>query len=154
QLSVPYGLAHGLLDHGLVEVVSVPNARSAIRVERGCRKYVLPPPFTVGIRVFVGQREGQRSAAEASPEIPLVGETYGLQVVKKVLAARGREHAHSVLAPFAITDGDLIPLEIDVLDPQGEAFDEAHPRPVQQAADDARHAPHSVQHRLDFTSRE
>jgi hypothetical protein len=154
QLSVPYGLPHGLLDNGLVEVVSVSNARSAVRVERGCAKYVLPPPLAVRIQVLFGQGEGERSAAEASSEVPLVDVTDGREVVKKVVATRGGEHGHSVLCPFAVTDTDLVPLEIDVLDPQGEAFHEAHPRPVQQTADKARHAPHSIQHRLDLASRE
>ena len=58
---------------------------------------------------------------------------------------RNREHGVPVLPTLAVADQDLVALEIQVLDPELKPFEQPHPGPVEQAADEARRPTHTGQ---------
>jgi hypothetical protein len=46
------------------------------------------------------------------------------QVGPQGLPKRFRQHGHSILRPFAPSQPDLSPIQVDVLDPEGEALEQ------------------------------
>lgn len=64
------------------------------------------------------------------------------------------QHRHPVLAALALADDDLTPLELDILDAQPQAFEQAHAGAVQQGRDQPRGASHLVQQGAHFGGRE
>src|SRR6059058_4423025 len=67
---------------------------------------------------------------------------------------RARQHSHSVLAPFAVADRDLVRREIDVLDPQAAAFEESEPRAVEEQRHQAGRAIQLLEDRPDLLAGE
>jgi len=49
---------------------------------------------------------------------------------------RGGKHGCPILAPLPIPDGDLVLAEVDVFDPQAQAFHQAHPGPVEKGQEE------------------
>jgi hypothetical protein len=64
------------------------------------------------------------------------------------------KHRHPVLATLAIANDDLAALELDVLDPQAQAFHEPHARAVEEGGDKPLHACHLLEERSHFAGRQ
>jgi hypothetical protein len=49
---------------------------------------------------------------------------------------RDRQHRHTILRAFALSDHDLLPVEVDVLDAKLQAVGQPQPRSVEQRDDE------------------
>src|SRR6266545_3524099 len=136
----PHCLRHRLLHHGLVQVMSLPDAAASVRVVGGSRENVLPGPLAVGAAVLACQGVRQGGAPEALAQVRQVKLAHPLEMLGKRLLAGTGQHGHPVLAALAVADGDLVALEVDVLDAHVQALQEPEPRAVQQPADEEHHS--------------
>ena len=116
----------------LVEVVTPPLARFRITVGPSRGEHPLPDPFAPGIRVLPGERGGQLDPASALLEIALVPGADGLKMPREISFERRREHCDAILVALSTPHHNLIPGEIDVLDAQAAAFEQAKSRSVEQ----------------------
>jgi len=65
-----------------------------------------------------------------------------------------RQHRHPVLAPLALSDGELAALGIDVLDPQVKSLLQAEPGAIEKCHDQPRRAVEPREHRRDLGPRQ
>jgi hypothetical protein len=77
---------------------------------------------------------GQSHAAQAPREIVLVKRPRPFQVAAQRVGNASGQHGDAILRPLAITDRDLTACEVDVLDPQPAALEEAQPATVHQGS--------------------
>jgi len=61
-----------------------------------------------------------------------------------------RQHGDPVLVPLARPDDHLMPIEVDILDPQPQPLQEPHPGPEKQTSDEASDPPHLVKEPADL----
>ena len=141
---------HGPLHHRLVEVVAVADAGVRVHVERRRREHPLPRPLGRGVDVLLGERVRQRRSAPAAREVGVVQTADPMQVARQPVARRGGEHGDAVFPALAAPDPDLVAVEVDVLDAEGEALEQAQAGPVQQQAHEARYAAQAREHRPDL----
>jgi hypothetical protein len=57
------------------------------------------------------------------------------QLPAKQIFKRAGQHHDAILGALALAHDDYTPLEIDVLDSQGQAFGQTHPRTVQKSGE-------------------
>lgn len=60
-----------------------------------------------------------------------------LEMLSQGAVNRLGQHGASILIAFALADGDLIQREIEILDPQAQAFEHPQPGPVENQTDQA-----------------
>ena len=128
----PHGLAHRPLNHRLVQMVPVLYPCVGIRVIRGRGKDPLPRPLARGADVLLGEGAWQRRAAAPSCRVLLVEPPHRLEVIVQIPANGGRQERDPVLGALAVVDRQLVALEVDILDPKGQALLETQPRAVEQ----------------------
>src|SRR6266571_774538 len=132
----PGGLRDRLLDHGLMQMVAVPDAGPPVRVVRRSRKDVLPSPLAVGVAVLASERVGKRRPPKAAAKILTMPAAHSFEMIEQLPPAGGRQHRHAILASLAITDHDLQALEVDFLDAHAKCLEEAEARAVQQSTNE------------------
>ncbi len=93
----------------------------------------LPAPFRRGVGVFAGERIGQLHASIALREVALVEPLHPFEMVRQRPFGCLGQHGDPILEPFPVSDSDLILCEIEVVNPQAQAFHQSQPRPVHQA---------------------
>ena len=118
------------LNNRFVQVVSMSETRSGIEVMGGSGKHPLPGPLAVGIRVLPNQGVRQRRPAQPLFQIGFVLFANSPQVVLERLAQHVRQHGDPIFLTFAVPDGDFMPAEVQILDPQLQAFEQPQPRTV------------------------
>jgi O-acetyl-ADP-ribose deacetylase (regulator of RNase III) len=64
------------------------------------------------------------------------------------------DHGQPVLASLAVADGQLVAVEVEVLHPDSQGFQQAEAAAVQQGRDQARGTIHLPQQRADLVARE
>ena len=128
------------------------EAGVAIGVERRGREDVLPSPLAVGVPVFLGQGERERSATKPAPKILIVLPVHPRELGEEALAARSGQHGNAVLRPFAVADRHLVTIEVEILDPQGQALDDAQAGAVEELAYELGDAAHRLEDGLDFAA--
>src|SRR5690606_38117549 len=119
------------------EVMPTIEAIARIDAPRYRRKCVLPAPFAFCGSVLARQGIGQPHSPEAGSQVPLVNTSCMRQLRMQTIEADGGQHGSAILAALAMTDQDLASGEVDVLDPQTQAFHQAQSGAVEQA----RHQP-------------
>ncbi len=77
-----------------------------------------------------------------------------LQLCLQRLVEHRREHTPAVSVALALADEDLPVREVEVLHAQPEGFGEAQAGPVEQADDEAIHAPNACEHSLRLVRRQ
>jgi len=125
-----YGLLHGALQDGLVQVVATPLARHSVDVEAGGRKHPLPYPLAPGVRVLPGERPGQLHPAGSASQISIVLTLDQFEMPDEVGLHGGGQHRHAVTVALAGPHDDLVGGEVHVLDPEVGAFEQAQTRAV------------------------
>ncbi len=95
------------------------------------REYELPSPFEARARILARERMRQPCLAESLLEIAPVHEAHAAEVLLQRLHKVLGQHRHTILPALAVPHDDLAIREIDVLDPQRQAFDLPQPRAVQ-----------------------
>lgn len=90
--------------------------------------------MTLDGRVRVFGRQGCRHphVSEACCEILPVQLVDSVQLHAQSLDETGRQGNRPILAALALADGDLIAVEVEILDPQAAALEHAHPGAVGQ----------------------
>lgn len=145
-------LADRPLDGGLVEVVAAALARDAVRIDARGREDPLPGPFSRGAGILDAQGVRQFDAARIGREISLMLFVDCDQMMSQELSQRRGKQRDAILAPLSVPDDQLLPAEVDVLDPQAQSFKKAQAGPVQQASAQILDAGHLVQHRRDLAA--
>ena len=135
-------------------MVTTANPATRIRRQRGGRPHPEPVPRLGRPRILDGECVGQLHAghsrdAVALPQLPGIGE---LQLQR--CAQRFRQHDHPVLAALSLANHDHRSLEVDILDPQPKAFEQAHARPIQSLRDHSVGAIDRGQQTRDFLARQ
>jgi len=133
----PHRRAEGTLDPSLVKVMTAPLSRTRVLRKGGCRKYVLPPPFSRGSGILPVQGIGEVDSPAPFSQTRLVEPLHLLEMRRELRFERRRQHGHPVFRPLAVPHRDLIVGEVDVLDPQAERLGQAHPRPIEQGEEEA-----------------
>jgi hypothetical protein len=73
-------------------------------------------------------------------EVALVQAPHDLEMLRQVRLDRGRQHRDPILRPLAIADGDEVGREVDVLDAEARAFEQAQAGTVEEQGQEARDA--------------
>ncbi len=130
----------------LVQMMPVADAGQTICVVRGGREDVLPGPLPVGARVLAGDGVRQGRAAEAVAQVVSMELADLLQVFEKLRPAAGGQRRNAILLPLAVPHGDLVALEVNVLDTHVQALEEPQPAAVQEGAHEQHDAVQLGQH--------
>jgi len=143
-------LADGFLNNGNIQVMAFDALRYRINgtVHRG--KNVLPGKFAGGAGVLLGKRIGKGYFAISFFQIPLVNKPGDFDLFFQFRDERiGQEGGAVLFAPFgrlrasfAIADGDGFVVEVNILDPQAQAFRDTQPAAIQEFGDQFWHAGH------------
>jgi len=125
-------LVNGALEDGLVHVVSALDFGLGIDPTAVLGKHPLPGPLAGRGGVLLGQRVGQEHPAPALSEVFLMDAADAGQVVLQQRNQGRGKHRHAVFVSLSRADKHLGPFEIEVLDPQLEALDDAHPGSIEE----------------------
>jgi len=121
----PHGGPDRTLQHGFVQVMTAFDAAARIDAAHARWKYVLPHPFTRGVRILAIQCMRQPHGAEAGRKITLVQATCMRKLSLQRINHHCRQHRATVLAALALPHRDLTSPEIDILHSQPQALHQA-----------------------------
>src|SRR5713101_2519376 len=110
----------------------------------------LPGPLPPGVQVLPIEGVRQSDAACAGCEVPDVLGADVLEMAPKGLCQAGGKHGDPVIASLSIVNSDLVPIEIEVFDPQAGTFEYAKPRTVHEGGHQPRCALHFVEDPADL----
>lgn len=94
---------------------------------------MLPSPLLLGARLFAGERVREMNVSEAIGQVAHVQRTHFLQVRHQRLAQPLGEHGGAILFALALPHHHGALLEVDVLYPQPQCFQQAQPALIEQA---------------------
>mgnify|MGYP002476047338 CR=1 FL=1 len=97
----------------------------------GRRKDPLPRPLRGRVGIFDVQRLRKHDPAESVGQIFQVHSSDLFEMRAQRLTGGLREHGNPVLVPLAITNDDLLAVEVEVLHPQSQAVEKAQTRTVE-----------------------
>ncbi len=144
------GLADGALQAGGVYVVAALLAGARVAGASGSRKEVLPAEFASGVGVFFGQGVGEIDFAIAGGQVFLVQEADAFDLAAQVRDDGIGQGDKAVFFAFAIADGDGFVLEVEVFDPQTDAFHQTKARAVEQLGHEFPDSVEAVEDEADF----
>ena len=130
-----------------MEVVAAALAGRGVGVDAARREDPLPGPLAVGVRELAGEGIGERDVAGATLEI---GQVLALDPREVLLERRGEavgQDGDAVLSPLAVVDEDLLAGEVDVLDPQAAALEQAQAGAVHEGRHEGGRSAHLAQDR-------
>ena len=112
--------------HRFVEVVAPDGVGSRIGASRAGWEDVLPTPVGGGVGVLSIESVGEVHSAETFSEILIVEFEDMVEVIPETTSAGVREEGHSVFLTLAVSDRDVSEIEVDILDAEPKAFEDAH----------------------------
>src|SRR3972149_12078161 len=121
-----------------------------VGVMAGCRKDPLPAPLFPCVWVFALKRIGQSDSAQASLQISLMLSFYQIKVLGERFFDCCGKHRVAVLVSLASPDYDLVTGEINILDPQPQAFHESEACSIEQHGHDPIRAAEAAKDRPDL----
>lgn len=125
-------VSDGLLQRGVVQVVAHRAARVRIGARARGREEVLPGEARRGVGHLRAEGFGQVDLAPSSGKFGVVELAYGFDLRGEAGATRGRQERGAVVGALAATHGDLVALEVDDLDAQGQRLVDPQTRAVEQ----------------------
>ncbi len=128
------GDGDGFLEDGFVEMVAAELVGFEVQVVAVGGEEPLPGPGLAGGGGFSVEGEWEFYPAGTALEILLVLFSYLLDVGSEGSVEGGGQDGETVLAAFAVTNGDLSGFEVEVFDAELEAFEEAKTRAVEQGS--------------------
>src|ERR1044072_8340175 len=133
------------LDVPLVDVM--PHPEPAARLARPLlgREDVLPAPLECGPGVLSGQGVRQVDTAMPLGNILAVELSHRFEMRPQGRLKAPWEDRPTVFLSLAVPDGDLAEREIDILDPEPQAFHQAQAGSVEKRAEEFVHPPETVQ---------
>lgn len=127
------GLRHGALDDLFVQVVAANDTVERVGRAAAGRKHVLPRPAAARVGILARERERKVHLAEPFGEIPFVHQLHAREMRAQRLDQALGEHRAPVAPALAVAHRDLAALEVHVLHPQAQSFEQPHPGGVEQA---------------------
>jgi hypothetical protein len=112
----------------------------------GGREDPLPAPFPVGPRILHSQGIREGHSSETCHQISLVLSVRPDQVNAQGVRAGLGDHGPAILAALTVTDVKRELVQVDILHPELERFEQAQTAPVQQGDDERWHAFKALQH--------
>jgi len=148
------GARDGAADRLRIHVVTTANPAAWIRRQCGGRPHPEPVPGLGRPRILDGECVGQFHAGHsrdpiALPELAGIGE-----LPLQRLAQCFRKHHHPILGALSLANDDHRSVEVDILGPQPQAFEQAHARPIQGTCDHAMGAIDRGQETRDLLARQ
>jgi hypothetical protein len=127
-----HGAPDGFLRGGLGQ--RVPSLEPGARVDRspGRGEDVLPGRLAIGVGILLGQGMRQVDSTEPRGDIPIVPAPNGIDLPHQGFHQRSGQEGHAVFLPLAVADDEVLLAEIDVLDPEAEAFHQPQPGTIKQ----------------------
>jgi len=126
------GVADGALDDAVVHVVAALGVGAGVGPAVLLGEYPLPGPFAGGVGVFPLDSGGEEHASPAFGKVLVVDFTDLGEMFFKTVFQGGGEHGDAVFGSFTVVNDDFIAGQVDVLDPQAEAFLKSHSGAVQE----------------------
>ncbi len=127
------GLADGALEPGGAEVVPSDAARTGIGRQVSGGEGELPDPIAAGGGELSIERIREEDETLAGLHIALVEALNVMQVVEQIGGEDVRQHTDPIARALALADDDLMLGEVEILDPQAEAFHQSESAAVEQA---------------------
>jgi hypothetical protein len=133
-------LGHRALHHTFVKVM--PSTLTGLWIDIHASRWEnpLPGPLARCCRIFPIERVRQLDGASSGGKVAAVNRPHALEVRRQWLAHRLCEDSHAILCSFTPSDSDLAAIQVDILHPKREAFEETHAAAVEQHRHDARDA--------------
>ena len=145
-------LSDRTLDDGFVQMMTTPLPCRAIRVESCRREEPLPAPFAARMWVLAAERPRKLHPAGTVREIFRVLAPNALQVTSQA-ALRGRgQHGDAILATLAVTDRDLVRIEVNVLYTQATAFEQPQACAIEQQREQPRNTVQPIEEKLSLVA--
>jgi hypothetical protein len=129
---------HGFLYRRFVQVLKNLSTRRRIGARARGGEEVLPREALGRVRHFCAEGMGQVDLPAASCKLRLVPLCHGIELGDQLLARPSRKQRRSIILSFSATDHDLPSIEVDVLDPDRERFEEAKAASIEDLADEAK----------------
>ncbi len=127
------GAADELLEGGLGQMMPSLDPRARVDRSPGRGEDVLPGGLAIGVGILLGQGVGEVDAAEPLGDIAFVPAPDAGDLILQGFRQRPWQEGHAVLLPLAVADDEVVLAEIDVLDPEAEAFHQPQTGAVEQA---------------------
>lgn len=131
----PQRVAHGALNDLLAHLVPPRCSRPRITRQPGCGEDLLSPPFTIGFRILALEGQGQVDPSPTGAQVLLVEEPDPFEVSLEGCFERKGQHGDAILGSFPVANDKLVSDEIQVFDPQSEAFVPSHAAATEQPDD-------------------
>jgi hypothetical protein len=140
----------GFVDDAGVNMVATSDSRTGVYGNIPGRENILPAPFLGGIRILPSQSMGQIDLTMPLSRILLMQGLDPDQVVMEQRGERGGKGCEAIFVALARTDGQLLHLKIDVLDPDADSFHDAQAATVEQFGNQLGSAVQQRDNRGDF----
>jgi len=140
----------GLVDDAGVNVMATGDVGTWVNGEIPGRKDILPAPFLGGTGVFPSQSMREVHLAMPLSRILLMQRLDPGEMVLEQRRKGDGKGGEPVFVPLARTDGQLLHLIVDVLDPEPDRFHDAQPAPVEELGDHLSGSVHERDHGGDF----
>jgi hypothetical protein len=126
------GAANEFLQRGLGQMMAPLDPGSGVDRSSRRGKDVLPGQLTIGVGILLGQGMRQVDSTEPLGDIPIVPAPNGIDLPHQGFHQRSGQEGHAVFLPLAVADDEVLLAEIDVLDPEAEAFHQPQPGTIKQ----------------------
>lgn len=138
------------LNGRLVEMKA--RRRTPLRIATSPRggKHKLPGPVGGGVGILAIQCKGPHDTSDTIGQIPFMLPSHRTQVSLEPLLHCNRQHRPPVLPSLAPSDDNLVPVEVDVLDPKLETFLQTQPSSIDKRHDYPHRPLDVLQDRADF----
>jgi hypothetical protein len=144
------GLVDGALEPGGTKVVTADVTRARIGRQARGGESELPDPIAAGRGEFAVEGVGEEDKPLAGLHIAMVEALNVVQVVEQVRGEGVWKHADAVAGALTLADEDLVLGEVEILDPQAEAFHQSQAAAVEQASHKLVGAGEAAQDFVDF----
>ena len=136
ELRRPRRIVDGLLHRGLVQVVENRPARRRVGAGPRGREQVLPRERRRRVGHLGAESVGQIDLTAAGCAFGLVSPLHLVELRAQAVAGPRRQKCSAIEASLAAADHDLPAFEVHVLDPYGEAFEQAEAATVKDLPDE------------------
>ena len=153
DLSRARRIVYGLLYRRLVQVMKHGSARRRIDAAARGRRDVLPGERRSGARHLGPQGKRKIHLAPPGGDLGTVASRDLRELRSQALADAHRQERRAVVVSFAATHHDLVALEVDVFDPQRQAFEQPEAAAIEHLRDEAEGRLERLQDGLSFAAR-
>jgi hypothetical protein len=126
----------GALQHRFMEVKALRRAKARVPADPRRRKNPLPSPLPIGVWVLLRQCVRELHASQTLFQITLVDPADAIQMDRERLLDCTWKHGDAVLVALALPNQDLVAMELDILDAQGQALHQPQARPIEDHGHD------------------